>query len=544
MKIRNTRLVGEISNVDTQNIEDKKSETFLIRFIHHHRENLLLLIFAIISTIACSIYYLSTMLTISNPGFALDDSWIHIQFARTIFEGTPWEYSPGYPSTGSTSPLWSIVLSLIFFFTSEQFGIVWGTYIISITFFIGCTFLAGRIVTNYLEHPGWGFLTMSAFVVIPRNAWLMLSGMETPLFVFILLLSIWLLDKQDMKYDLILGCVAGLAYLSRPEGILIALCIPLRFLIIATRGEVSTKRIGLFILSGIFAIIVAVPWILHCLSITGLPLPDTFYVKVHVPKAYEIEAWDYHWSVIVNNSPFIPAAVFLGVILVIKGKPFAWILPLALTVLYRVFTPYSAVINNCRYLVPIIDLFLIVAIASGALFLKLVLKTILEVTDERTVNLSAILLLAFIIITPMTPHYVFQATFYGKAVGNINDMQVNIGHWLDQNTPTDAVFAAHDAGALKFFSGRTMIDLAGLVSPDIIHGNMTYDEIVQYLYENKCNYFVYFDDIFLWWAHFFPSNAYSQIYTVTLPDNVICGRDTMSVFEIHWELTDYVLNSS
>ncbi|MCK4566663.1 MAG: hypothetical protein KAU48_05065, partial [Candidatus Thorarchaeota archaeon] len=182
--------------------EDVKHKWLLVRFIKRYLEDLKLFTFAFIVTISCCIYYLSTMLTISDPGLTLDDSWIHIQFARTIFEGIPWEYSPGYPSTGSTSPLWSVILASIFFFTSDQFGIVWGTYIISSAFFVGCTYLAGRIVTNYLEHSGWGYFTMIAFVIIPRNAWLMLSGMETPLFVFVLLLSIWILDKEEMKYDL------------------------------------------------------------------------------------------------------------------------------------------------------------------------------------------------------------------------------------------------------------------------------------------------------------------------------------------------------
>lgn len=533
-----------ISAVDGKNIEDEKSEWFLIRFTKHHRENLLLLTFAIIATITSCMYYLSTMLTISDPGFALDDSWIHLQYARTIFEGTPWEYSPEYPSTGSTSPLWSAILSLVFFFTSDQYGIVWSVYIISTTFYIGCTYLAGRIVTNYLEHPGWGYMTMSAFVLIPRNTWLMLSGMETPLFVFILLFSIWLLDKKETQYDLVLGVVAGLAFLSRPEGILIALCIPIRFLIIVLRREASKERFGLFILSGIFAILVAAPWILHCLVTTGYPLPDTFYVKVHVPQAFEIIAWDNHWSAIVYSMLHMPLAIFLGWILVIKGKPFVLVIPVTLTVLYRICTPYAAVINNSRYLVPVIDLFLIVAITSAAWSLKFIWKKIGEIDYERELNYTTIFLLAFVIITPMISPYISQAPFFGKAVGNINDMQVNIGHWLNENTPPDAVFATHDVGALRFFSERTLIDIVGLVSPDIIHRNMTESEIVQYLYDHDCNYFVYFDDIFSWWKQFFPSNAYSKIYTVVLPENVICGRDTMSVFEIHWELTDYPFNSA
>jgi len=483
------------------------------------------------------------MLTISDPGLTLDDAWIHIQFARTIFEGTPWEYSPGYPSTGSTSPLWSLILSPIFFFTSDQFGIVWGTYIISSAFFVGCTYLTGRIVTNYVEHPGWGLMAMSAFVIIPRNAWLMLSGMETPLFVFVLLLSIWILDKQEMKYDLLIGIVAGVAYLSRPEGIIVAICIPIRFIMIALRGKSTTKRFSLFILSGVFAVIVVSPWVLQCLSTTGYPLPDTFYAKVHTPTASEIAAWDSWWVIFVNQMPYILLAVFLGVILVIKGKPFAFILPVSLTVLYRLFTPFAALINNARYLVPVFDLFIIVAIASSAILFKFMLTTRLDVIDDLLLNLTGILLLVVVIIIPMTPYYVWQTTDYGKAAGNINDMQVHLGYWLDENTPPDAVFATHDAGALRFFSGRKMIDLAGLVSPDIVHGNMTNYEKMQYLSDNGCNYFVFFDELFWYWSHFIPSNAYSKIYTVFLVDNVVSGRDTMSVFQIFWELTEFPANN-
>jgi hypothetical protein len=383
---------------------------------------------------------------------------------------------------------------------------------------------------------------MIAFVIIPRNAWLMLSGMETPLFVFILLLSICVLDKKDIKYDLVLGVVAGLAFLARPEGAIVVLCIPIRLLILAVQGKATRRRFGTFILSGILAVIVVTPWILYCISTTGNPLPDTFYAKVHTPTEFEIGAWDEWWVLFVNQMPYIPVAVFLGVVLIVKGKPFAWLLPAVLTVLYRLSTPYSALINNARYLVPVFDLFIVVAIASGAIVFKLVFTSLLEITDELTVNVSCLAILAFIVITPLFPHYVWQATNYGKAAGNINDMQVAMGYWLDENTPPDAVFAIHDAGAIRFFSGRTVIDLAGLVTPDIIHLNMTTRQKMQYLCDHGCNYFVFFDELFSYWAHYLPSNAYSKIHTITLEDNVVAGRDTMSVFQIFWEQTYYSPN--
>jgi hypothetical protein len=511
---------------------------FLIYFNKHRTDIILVLTACIVTTLSC-VYYLLTMLSISAPGLTLDDSWIHVQFARTIYEGTPWEYSPGYPSTGSTSPLWSVILSSIFWFTTEPSGIIWGVYIISTAFYIGSTYLAGRIVANYLESVQWGIVTSVAFVLVPRNTWLMLSGMETPVFVFILLLSIVVLDKEEMKYDLLLGLLAGFAFLSRPEGIIVVACIVLRFLYLAFKHKVSLARFGVLLLSGAVAIAVALPWILHCLSVTGYPLPDTFYAKVHVPTAVEIEAWDIFWTFFVRELPFLPIGAFLGIILVAKGRPFAWLLPVSLTVLYRLSTPYAALINNNRYLLPVFDLFLIAAIASLAIMFKIVFIAILKVPDSITLNSLCVFVIAILIIVPMIPNYSYQATFYGKAAGNINDMQVTIGLWLNENTPSDAVFATHDAGALRFFSNRTMIDLAGLVSPDIIHGNMTSTEKMQYLHDHGCNYFVFFPELFAYYYSIFPPYSVDIEYTVHLEENVICGRDSMSVYHIHWEYTSF-----
>ncbi|HMH77795.1 MAG TPA: hypothetical protein VK547_14275, partial [Candidatus Udaeobacter sp.] len=42
--------------------------------------------------------------------FPLDDSWIHMQFARNLAEGRGFSYNPGVPVSGSTAPLWTLAL--------------------------------------------------------------------------------------------------------------------------------------------------------------------------------------------------------------------------------------------------------------------------------------------------------------------------------------------------------------------------------------------------------------------------------------------------
>ena len=513
-----------------------------IDWIRTNPNPVVLFIAAVIITCVSSVYYFSLMLDLGDPGFTLDDSWIHLQFARTIYEGTPWEYSPGYPSTGSTSPLWSVLLSVLFYFTSDTITIVWGVLLISMVFFIACSYLVGHIIRMYTERVSWGVVGILGFVILPRNTWLMLSGMETPLFMFILLFSIYLLDRTDSKSDLLLGVFAGLAYLSRPEGVLVAvLLIPLRFLMLGYKQQVDKKRFLNLVLSGVFALIIVAPWILHCLNVTGHPLPDTFYAKVHSPTEVELQAWDNWWYFFVKEMNFLIFGMAAGAFLILRGKPFPWILAVTLTILYRLSTPYAALINNARYLVPIFDLFLIAAIVFAAWLIETTLVRVMRLKDVMETRSLSVVIITILLVIPLIPYYVNQATYFTKSVRTINDMHVGLGTWIAENTPEDAIFATHDAGAIRYISGRRMIDIAGLLSPDIIHSNMSTTETLSYLRQQGCNYFVFFDELFAWWSYHLAWTAYEKLYTVHIPPEIFAsaGRDTMSVYVIYWENTPY-----
>ncbi len=529
----------------TESVSEQKNDSLRMMtkgWLSSNQDSVILFITAVTATLLSSIYYIIAMLELGMPGFTLDDSWIHLQFARTIYEGTPWEYSPGYPSTGSTSPLWSLLLSVLFIFSSDTITLVWGVFLISMVFFIACSYLVGHLVRNYTESVSWGTVAIIGFVIIPRNTWLMLSGMETPLFLFILLLSIWFLDKTDLKYDLLLGVIAGLAYLSRPEGIIVAiLLIPTRFVLLGYQKGVSYRRIQALFLSAVIAFLIVIPWILHCMSVTGYPLPDTFYAKVHAPTEFEKSAWDTWWQFFIREMPFLTIGMAAGAYLILRKKPYPWILAVALTILYRLSTPYASLINNARYLVPIFDLFFITAIVFSAWLIRHAFTMILKLKEATETRFLAVTVVTLLLVVPVIPYYMEQANYFSKSVRTINDMHVNIGNWIADNTPEDAVFATHDAGAIRFISGRRMIDIAGLVSPDIIHGNMTPPETLRYLHEQGCNYFVFFDELFQYWRIYLPWSAVEQLYTVHIPPEIYAsaGRDTMSVWQILWEYTSY-----
>ncbi|MHA2213558.1 MAG: hypothetical protein ACW992_10405, partial [Candidatus Thorarchaeota archaeon] len=412
-------------------------------------------------------------------------------------------------------------------------------YAISITLYVASSYLVGVVVAEYTSSALWGQLTVIGFVLMPRNTWLMLSGMETPLFLFLLIFSVHILDRLQMRYDVLLGIVIGLAFLTRPEGVLIMIvCVPVRIALLAKKRLASRRRILSSIATGAFALAIALPWIVHCLSITGNPLPDTFYAKVHLPTETEIAVWDFWWRYWLITCPFILVAAVLGLVLVKKGKPHTWLLALSLTILYRLSLPFTSLMNNARWLVPPFDLFLITSIPALVLALHGFLKTGKREDEIFNKILISAIVVALVLI-PLTPDYFRQSSHFGNAVKNINDQQVQVGTWLRENTPEDAIIAVTDAGALRFISGRVVIDMAGLVSPEFTYENLSLFYSIQYLRNRSCEYFAFFDDFFYPTYYRYLRRTVQKLYSVTLTDNIISVRDTLSVFYINWSLWQF-----
>jgi hypothetical protein len=493
-----------------------------------------LLVLSIIATVATCLHYIWIQLQYTSIGFTLDDSWIHLEYARSIFEGRAWQYSPGYPSTGSTSPLWSILLSSLFFFTDNVSWLIIGVYLISMAFYILCTYTVSRFVYTVSENAMVASVSILAFVLVPSNTWLMLSGMEYPLFMFLLLQPLWILDRYEYKYDILLGIVAGLAFLARPEGILLAgIAFPVRIIQHALRKEFTKKRLLSLIGMVLAAVLVVLPWILYCLSVTGLPLPDTFYVKVQGVDEIGIEAWNIFWAYFLTSMPFLLVGLIVGGLLIARGRPYPWLLAVMLIILYRFTMPYQSLINNSRYLTPIFGLLAMVCIAAlGYVVFKL--QPGMKNVHPQMMPAAVTLIIILVTIIPSIPLYLHQGEVYGLATKNINEMQVDIGYWVKTNTPENAVLAVCDVGAIAFISDRVVIDLVGLTTPAIAHGNFTGQELVDYLRQQGTDYLVIFGK----WTGYFFYLMYDNLrfeYLVNLTDNIICGDDSMVVYRIVWQ---------
>src|SRR5262249_60338585 len=85
------------------------------------------------------------------------------------------------------------------------------------------------------------------------------------------------------------------------------------------------------------------------------------------------------------------------------------------------------------------------------------------------------------------------ATRSAWAVQTINAMQVHLGYWVDAQLPKSARIAVNDIGAIAFFSRREIIDLMGLVTPDIIpYRRRGETGVMEYVAETGPDYVIIF----------------------------------------------------
>jgi hypothetical protein len=124
----------------------------------------------------------------------------------------------------------------------------------------------------------------------------------------------------------------------------------------------------------------------------------------------------------------------------------------------------------------------------------------------------------------------FRSSQYAWNCQNINEIQLELGRWVNENTPEDAILAVNDAGALRYFGNRKTIDLLGLNSQRVLFnprlaGKLQFDltTMVEFLTIEDARYLV----IFSYWfpgvvqAEHFESNfrmiqsRQSERYTIS-----------------------------
>lgn len=439
-------------------------------------------------TFVAAIYLLASH-SAQGIGFPLDDSWIHQTYARNLALRGEWAFRAGLPSAGSTSPLWSTLLAAGFLLRLSPY--LW-------TFFLGAATLFGlawlcewavrSLIQSYRPRVPWvGIL----FALEWHFAWAALSGMETLLHALTLTLVLVLLMTQSRRY-LMMGLLSGLSVWIRPDGLTLVAPVALAILLTEDTLRAKSSAFGRYLL-GFGSLFVF--YLFFNLAIAGTPMPNTFYAKqaeyaaVMRSTPLAITLRDVALQLLVGPSLLLlPASLAWGIKAAREkswGSLSALIWGLGYVIMYAARLPAY---QHGRYLMPAMPiLFLcgtlaLVEFDGGRAFKRY--HWIAQLVWRAGV---AMLTAAFVLL---------GANSYAGDVAVIESEMVVTAKWAAQNLPEEAVIAAHDIGALGYFDNHALLDLAGLVSPEVIPFIRDEARLAEYLDRSGADYLIAFPNFY------------------------------------------------
>lgn len=485
--------------------------------------------------------YLLTEYQISGHQFGvpLDDGWIHFRFAENFAHGHFFEYNAGEPTPGTTSPLWVIILSIPFLFS--------GTFILPYALAASSLFFLLTLIALYKLCIKVGFDGIySLFITLitlacGRLLWSSLSGMEITLFCWlsVLIFTNHLKEIENKKLIISTGLLLGLAANARPETYLLALIYYLTSLILLKDN--IKQNIGRFSLSLLIFVVLMAPYPIFSYIHTGGFLPNTYEGQVGSAKylpniTFLLESGKIFVkdNFIIVILWFISMGFFVYTLFTKKiDKKFLlinlWVILLPLVSSF--IAPNWR--HHGRYLIPLIPFINIISI-------YILRKVHLHIQNKEYKRYILIqkALVALVLIFSLNSAVLFAGVL-GWNVENINDQQLKIGKWLSANLPREAGFGMNDIGAIAFTTKKYVVDMAGLVTPEVFRfQRMSFEqgskELFKFLRSKNVNYII----IYPGWYEYIMENysgAFELVYSARLENNTICGGIEMFVYKINWD---------
>lgn len=409
-------------------------------------------------------FYLAFSAYIFRIGYPLDDAWIHQTYARNLIEYGHWIYTQNTGGGGSTAPLWTMLLSVGYLLKVPPK--LWTYLLGSVTLFYTAV-IAMRWYAARSDADGLPSLCLGLLIAFEWHlVWAAGSGMETLAIGLLAVLFFWVMQTSARR-NVILGSLLGVGVWFRPDALL--LVVPALWVVLFQNDSSRSlaDRMGDALRLVLITAIMVIPYLIFNYFSAGSVWPTTYFAKqAEYAVLRELPLLSRTFSLI--QAPLAGVAVVLlpayiyQAVDVIRKKQFDHLAPFVWAACYVAAYTLRLPVNyqHGRYLIPILPasivlsyfgLNMILAADPGTAVMRILLRT------WRLV-IPVILLIFWVIGT--------QA--YARDVAIIESEMVDTSLWIRANTPSGSKIAAHDIGAFGYFADRDLLDLAGLVSPQVI----------------------------------------------------------------------------
>ncbi len=439
-----------------------------------------------VAALVAVLFYLLVSAWVYRVGFPLDDSWIHLTYARNLAEHREWAFQLGQRSAGSTSPLWTALLAIGFLIDLAPY--VW-TYLLGwavLTLLAVCAEnLVRKLLPSYNSPIPWAGLF---FVFAWHLTWSAASGMETLLHALIVLVVLGALMTSSRRY-LTLGLLVGLSAWVRPDGL--TLLGPIIMVALLSEHAWHQRREAIWkTLIGFGSLFL--PFVFFNLALSGNPMPNTFYAKQAEYETFWLSRplferfGDYLFPILA--SPFI--ALLPGAFFWLKKRiqsrdwgtlaSLVWVL--GYSSIYFISLPAY---QHGRYIIPILPILYLWGILG---FLEFVLSP--------QVNQRIVLIWKIVTIALCLAFTWIGARQNASDVFWVETEMVATAEWVNQNIPANARLAVHDIGAVGYYVQNPLVDMAGLITPEIVPFIRDEARLAQYLDLNSVDYLITFPSFY------------------------------------------------
>jgi hypothetical protein len=400
-------------------------------------------------------------------GYITDDTFIHLQYAKHLAGGMGLVFNVGEPVYGCTSPLWvaliadGIMLGFDGLDTARWLGLI--ATLASIALFM-------QLMRRTLRSP---VLRALATITWAGHAWMIrwsLSGMETPLAVALVLAGFvaFTEGRQWGSRPVRTGTLWALAALTRPEAVFLLLLWAV-FLVIDTQSRAGLRRL----VAGVIPpAVIYGSWLLFSRVYFDTFWPQTLSAKSVGGEVLALRLENLWRQIrIVGASDGVLALLLIAALVlgfqrmrpaqfaVQRLLPWAWVMGVPLLYVARGVPVLS------RYLLPLLPILAWLAWRTAEQW------WVGDTPKPSALRRAALLGTVVAALAISVNFAVYRGTVTPQVLSfsaGLERTLVHWGRWLGTHAPEGARIATPDIGAIGYYSDRPVVDLAGLVTPEIV----------------------------------------------------------------------------
>lgn len=411
---------------------------------------------------------------------SIDDSFITFRYARNILAGEGFVYNIGQPVLGTTTPLYTLCMAILGFFsggTGANFPII---ALIFNAVLDGFTTILILLVARKLNARWAGIGAALAWAVAPYSVSFAIGGMETSLYIF-LLVGAWV--SYIYQYYSLTALAAAFAFLTRPDAL--ALVLPLGFDRLFFDPKRRGKNIGYKEIVAFFLPLVL--WFGFSYFYFGTLLPQSIAAKTEAyslaPLSAFIRFLQHYSTPFMENEIFGIPAIIIGLII----YPFLFILGIRNALknnwanwpaaLFPVGYAAAFAIANPLifrwYLAPPLPFYFIFILLGLEILIIDIFKGQKKEHFMKYAAWSLVILLPFAFLLnnwTLKPDHGLEKPAPKMAWYQLELLYTETGKMMAPiilENP-EIILAAGDVGALGYYSNAIILDTVGLISPQVL----------------------------------------------------------------------------